>query len=150
MTAFQAHGVAPGTTIGHAAATVPSGDGGVPKSPCPQLTQQGQNNLNVCPFPNSELSSIQGRALVEIVGGQTIKRFQQTIGDSMEDVCNGDSVTEASGYAGTRLLCYNPGAPFSPTSTVRGVLGTSAKIRASLSTARTSGGMTTTATPRVL
>jgi hypothetical protein len=41
------------------------------------------------------------------------------MGDSTGDVFNGDSVTEASGYAGTND-CYYPGAPFSPTSTVSG------------------------------
>jgi hypothetical protein len=47
VTSFNGHGVAPGTTNGYATATVPSGDGPVPKSPCPQLTQQGQNNVKV-------------------------------------------------------------------------------------------------------
>ncbi|HEY6770654.1 MAG TPA: hypothetical protein VI386_38410 [Candidatus Sulfotelmatobacter sp.] len=36
VTAFQAQGIAPGATIGSATATIPSGDGGRPKPPCPQ------------------------------------------------------------------------------------------------------------------
>jgi hypothetical protein len=47
VTAFRGTGVAPGTTNGYASATVPSGDGGRPKPPCPQLIQQGQNNVKV-------------------------------------------------------------------------------------------------------
>jgi hypothetical protein len=49
VTSFKGHGVAPGTTYGFATATVPSGDGNVPKSPCPQLTQEGDNNVTVRP-----------------------------------------------------------------------------------------------------
>lgn len=50
VTSFKGHGVAPGSTNGLASATVPSGDGGVPKSPCPQLTQEGDNQVTVsCP-----------------------------------------------------------------------------------------------------
>jgi hypothetical protein len=47
VTSFKGHGVAPGATNGLATATVPSGDGGVPKSPCPKLTQEGTNNVKV-------------------------------------------------------------------------------------------------------
>jgi hypothetical protein len=70
-----------------------------------------------CLFPTSELSSKNGRAYVEIPGGQTITRFQQTVGDNAGHVFNGDSVTEASPYAGAND-CYYAGAPFPPTSTV--------------------------------
>lgn len=82
-------------------------------------TARGSGPITVCRVPTFELSSIQGRALVEIPGGQTVTRFQQTIGDSTGDVFNGDSITEYSGYAGTNG-CYYPGAPFPPTSTVTG------------------------------
>jgi hypothetical protein len=47
VTSFNGHGVAPGTTNGYATATVPSGDGPVPKSPCPKPPQQAQNNVKV-------------------------------------------------------------------------------------------------------
>jgi hypothetical protein len=49
VTSFKGHGVAPGTTNGFATATVPSGDGNFPKSPCPKGTQEGDNNVNVAP-----------------------------------------------------------------------------------------------------
>jgi hypothetical protein len=83
------------------------------------FTPQQPVQVQPCAFPTFELSSIQGRANVEIPGGQTITRFQQTIGDTVGDIFNGDSVTESSGYAGTNG-CYYPGAPFPPTSTVSG------------------------------
>jgi hypothetical protein len=51
VTAFKGTGVAPGTTNGYASATVPSGDGGRPKPPCPQLVQQGQNQVKVQAVP---------------------------------------------------------------------------------------------------
>jgi len=109
------HTVAVGSATGAVKATV-QGD----RMPmCPQQTWNPTQPVSVCPTPTSELSSIQGRAYVEIPGGQTVTRFQQTVSDGAQDVFNGDSVTEASGYAGTNG-CYYPGAPFPPTSTVTG------------------------------
>jgi hypothetical protein len=40
VTAYKAQGVAPGTANGYARATVPSGDGGRPRPPCPDPPQQ--------------------------------------------------------------------------------------------------------------
>lgn len=72
-----------------------------------------------CAEPTFEVSSINGRAYVELPNGQTITRFQQTIRDSIGDTFNGDGIGEASSYAGTDG-CYYAGAPFPPTSTVSG------------------------------
>ena len=49
VTAYQAQGVAPGTTMGRATATIPSGDGGRPKNPCPQLLQEADAPVPVAP-----------------------------------------------------------------------------------------------------
>jgi len=72
-----------------------------------------------CAEPTFELSSAQGRATIEVPGGQTVTLFQQAIGDNSGDIFNGDTVTESSGYAGTNG-CYYSGAPFPKTSTVSG------------------------------
>jgi len=49
VTAYRAQGVAPGTTMGRATATIPSGDGGRPKNPCPQLLQEASAPVPVSP-----------------------------------------------------------------------------------------------------
>ena len=76
-------------------------------------------NAQCCVFPTYEHSTIQGRAYVEIQGGQTVTRFQMNLGDSGGDIFNGDTVTEDSTYAGANG-CYYPGAPFPSTSVVSG------------------------------
>jgi len=72
-----------------------------------------------CVEPSFELSSAQGRATLELPYGQTVTRFQQTLGDISGSVFNGNTVNEASSYAGTDG-CWYSGAPFPPTSTVTG------------------------------
>jgi hypothetical protein len=76
-------------------------------------------NTQCCLEPTFELSSVKGRALIEIPNGQTVTKFQQTVGDTLGDIFNGDLVNEGSGYAGTDG-CWYPGAPFPSTSVVSG------------------------------
>jgi len=47
VTAYQAQGVSMGTANGDASATIPSGDGGRPKPPCPQVLQEAQAPVKV-------------------------------------------------------------------------------------------------------
>lgn len=64
VTSFNGHGVAPGSTIGYATATVPNGDGGRPKPPCPQLTQEGNNQIKVGPYQvEPTATTAQGQAV---------------------------------------------------------------------------------------
>ena len=78
VTSFNGHGVAAGSTNGYATATVPNGDGGYPKNPCPQLTQEGQNANRSRPPP--PLSKMQSRRIQIRLGRLAMGASRQTTG----------------------------------------------------------------------
>jgi len=117
VTAFRGTGVAPGTTNGYASATVPSGDGGVPKPPCPQVTQEGANNVTVKP-------TITGPNTVWWFGGQNPSGYATSITLSSSGgastswaVTNGSSMITLSATTGSSVNVSSTGTAFSSTAT---------------------------------
>jgi len=113
VTSFNGHGVAPGTTNGFATATVPNGDGGRPRPPCPQSTQQGENNVTVCDFTVGPAT-----VYAQDCTGQTQNdnNFSATISpssclaDSVRSKCSATWVSGNIDIVGTKCV-FNLGPP---------------------------------------